>query len=348
MFYVRAACVCAVLSCVGAVSTPVSAGTRPDEHAPLGVMGDHIHAKGEVMFSYRWMHMSMRDNRDGTDDLSPEDIVTSEPNRFGMPPTLRVVPTDMEMTMHMLGIMYAPTDSVTVMGMVNYLSNDMDHVTFAGPVGTTRLGRFSTSANGLSDVSLSALIRLNDHWHATFGIGLPVGDVDATDRILTPMGTRPSVRLPYPMQLGSGSVDAIVGLTAIGGVDHRNGWNWGGQWRSVFRTSDNDEDYRLGDQHVLTGWLSYLITPEISLSGRLAYRYRGDVRGSDSRIVAPVQTADPDRQRYSVVEAGLGANVVLGGGHRIAMELARPLYQDLHGPQLKSDWRWTVGWQYSP
>jgi hypothetical protein len=32
-------------------------------------------------------------------------------------------------------------------------------------------------------------------------------------------------------------------------------------------------------------------------------------------------------------------------GHRFALELGRPVYQDLDGPQLENDWLLTVGWQ---
>lgn len=42
-------------------------GARPGGHAPIGVMGDHQHGKGELMFSYRYMTMSMHGNRKGTD-----------------------------------------------------------------------------------------------------------------------------------------------------------------------------------------------------------------------------------------------------------------------------------------
>ena len=32
---------------------------RPDGHAPISVMGDHMHAMGEWMVSYRYMTMDM-------------------------------------------------------------------------------------------------------------------------------------------------------------------------------------------------------------------------------------------------------------------------------------------------
>ena len=49
---------------------------RPDGHAPIGVMGDHTHEKGEVMLSYRWMYMGMEGSRDGSDEVSNADIVS--------------------------------------------------------------------------------------------------------------------------------------------------------------------------------------------------------------------------------------------------------------------------------
>jgi hypothetical protein len=39
---------------------------RASDHAPIGVMGEHPHAAGEFMLSYRYMFMSMKGNRDGT------------------------------------------------------------------------------------------------------------------------------------------------------------------------------------------------------------------------------------------------------------------------------------------
>ncbi len=32
-------------------------------------------------------------------------------------------------------------------------------------------------------------------------------------------------------------------------------------------------------------------------------------------------------------------------GHRLAFELGVPVYQDLNGPQLETNWTATLGWQ---
>jgi hypothetical protein len=342
--------------CVSIASgAAIADGTRADSHAPIGVMGDHIHEKGEWMFSYRFMTMDMEGNLQGSDAISPDTIVTTEANRFfgmpGQPPTLRIVPLEMTMDMHMLGLMYAPSDRITLMFMTSYSSKDMDHVTYMGGMGTTVLGNFTTETSGWGDTSVSGLISLinngNAKVHATVGVSLPTGSTDETGQILTPMNMQPTVRLPYPMQLGSGSYDPIIGLTYAG---HGERFAWGAQWRSTFRVQENDDDYELGDLHKLTGWLSYLWSDAVSTSIRVEQIERHNISGMDPQIMGPVQTADPGRHELSGTDIAVGLNIA--GQHnldgwRLALEYAVPVSQDVDGPQLETDAQLLLGIQKS-
>ena len=347
----------AVAATALALSLPSAADTGPvakaDTHAPIGVMADHFHEKGEWMLAYRFMSMDMSGNRAGTSGISPDQIVTTVPNRFfgnpGQPPTLRIVPTDMTMDMHMLGLMYAPSDNITLMAMLNYLSNDMDHTTYQGGMGTNVLGTFTTKTSGLGDSSLSALVKFVNtdtiKVHGIVGVSIPTGDIENRDDILTPMNMRPRVRVPYPMQLGSGTWDPIIGASYSGFGDRLA---WGAQWRSTFRITENDEDYELGDEHLLTGWVSYSFMDALSGSLRLEYRDRGEISGMDPQIMGPVQTADPDRQGGSRLDLGVGVNVAGQGGlhgWRFALEYLAPIEQDLNGPQLETDGVFLLGLQ---
>jgi hypothetical protein len=335
---------------------PASAQTggalRADSHAPIAIMGDHYHEAGEVMLSYRFMTMSMFGNADGSASLAPETIATTVPNRFfgtpGQPPTLRVVPTKMTMDMHMFGIMYAPSDRITLMAMLNHITKDMEHTTFMGAAGTTVLGSFRTENSGVGDTSVAALIRLyeddDSRLHLTAGLSLPTGDIEATGEVLAPTGMRPILRLPYSMQLGSGTYDLIAGLTYS---QFARQWSWGAQWRSLLRTGDNDEGYSLGDEHRLNAWYSRLLSANVSWSTRLEWFDRGNIDGIDPLIVAPVQTADPSYQAAMGVDAAFGINYVREGGHRVAFEIVVPLHQDVDGPQLETDWQLTAGYQHS-
>lgn len=330
--------------------------TYASDHAPIGVMADHRHKKGEWMTSYRYMHMDMSGNRDGDDSLSPEDIVTTVTNPFAnppmMPPTLRVVPTDMPMQMHMVGGMYGLTDRITLMAMGMYVSKEMDHITFQGPMGTTRLGEFTTETAGIGDTTIGAIIGLDDgsYEHRQINLGLalslPTGSIEETDQILTPMGTTPNPRLPYPMQLGSGSFDFKPSLTAR---SRTGDWGYGAQASAIIRLDENDEGYTLGDVAEATAWLAYEPRPWVSFSGRLKARSVGQIDGDDPLIRAPVQTADPANHGGETVEALLGIN--LAGqtgwqkGHRIAAELGLPVMRDLNGPQMETDLTFSLGWQ---
>ena len=331
-------------------------GPTPDSHAPMGVMGDHTHDSGEWMFSYRFMNMSMDGNKKGSDSISPEEIATTIDNPFAgrpmQPPTLRVVPVEMTTQMHMFGAMYAPNDRVTLMLMANYIDKEMDHITFQGGAGTTRLGTFTTQSSGWGDIKAGALIRLfeegNHKVHLNVGLSLPTGSIDEEDDVLTPMNTRPTLRMPYAMQLGSGTYDLEPGITYNG----RDGLvSWGGQYKAVVRLGENDEDYTLGDKHALTGWGAYRVLPWMSTSLRLTARTEDSIDGQDPQIVAPVQTADPDNYGGDFVDLALGANLVGQSGairgQRLGAELSMPIYQDYNGVQMEMDWMLTLAYQYS-
>ena len=314
--------------------------------APTGVMGSHTHKQGKWMFSYRFMTMEMDGNRSGSSHISAEEIATTIPNPNPGPPTFRVVPTKMNTDMHMLGAMYAPTDHFTFMVMVNYLKKDMDHITFQGGAGATRLGKFTTKSEGWGDTRVSGLYKIYDtnghKVHLNLGVSLPTGSITKKDHVLTPMGTRPELRMPYAMQLGSGTYDLLPGITY---QTHHGKWGFGGQYMATIRLGENSEDYTLGDEHKLTGWASYDWGNNISTSIRLAYLNADNIDGADPRIVAPVQTADPDN--YGKERLDLHAEINWrSSGHRLALEVGTPIYQHLDGPQLEMDWMLTAGYQY--
>jgi hypothetical protein len=332
---------------------------RADAHAPIGVMGDHRHREGELMLSYRYMRMWMEGSLIGDDSISPDTIVTTVPNRFfgrpGQPPTLRIVPTDMSMDMQMFGGMYGVTDRITFMAMLPYIDKNMHHITYQGPIGTTQRGTFTTESDGIGDVSFGSIIGLYDarnadgghHLNLLLGFSAPTGSITETGQVLTPMGDRPIVRLPYAMQLGSGTWDFLPGIVYTG---RSKNLTFGAQYRGTVRLEDeNDEGYALGDLHQVTGWMQYEWAPWVSNSVRLAYQTQDEIHGFDPNIVGPVQTANPDFYGGERLDLLFGVNLIgqrgVICGHRLAGEFGFPVYQHLNGPQLETDWTVMVGWQ---
>ncbi|TLU66163.1 transporter [Thalassotalea litorea] len=323
----------------------------PQNRAPIGVMGAHMHNQGEWMMSYRFMHMDMSGMLRGDQEISAEDVATQIANPYAnppmSPPTVRVVPEKMTSQMHMIGLMYSPSDDLTLMAMLNYLDKSMDLTTFSGGMGDTQLGSFTTQSSGLTDSSIGGLYRLfsgdTHHLHVNVNWLVPIGDIEASDDVLTPMNMRMPMRLPYGMQLGTGSHQLQAGLTYAGKVDNMS---WGAQGLYTSVINDNDEDYRWGDSAQLSTWYGYRLSKKLSASLRLTYRHQQDIDGFDALIMAPVTTANPNNYGFERIDLGLGINTVISHGHRAALEWELPLYEDVNGVQMAMDSMLTLGYQY--
>lgn len=338
-----------ILAALAAITLPCASAQswtshRADGHAPIGVMADHTHGGQEVMFSARSMWMPMDGNLDGTTDLTPSQIV-APPGQDGF----RLTPVEMPMQMTMLGAMYAPSRRLTMMAMVPFLSNTMDHASFQNPDGVA----FTTQSGGLGDVSATALVLLSDvgrsRVHAGLGVSVPTGSVDETDD--TPMGE--DSRLPYPMQVGSGTVDLQPSLTYLGQTDQ---FGWGAQARGTVRLGENDRGYALGNRAGLTGWGSVLLTEAFSVSARLDGQAWENIDGADPAYDAAVAanlvpTVFPTLRAGERVDVSVGLNAYVpsgaAAGLRGAIEVGVPVYQRLAGPQLETSFVVTVGAQYA-
>lgn len=291
----------------------------------------HAHPTGEWMVSYQYMRMRMAGNRVG-------------PQRVGVKEVLEqfmVAPTDMDMEMHMVGAMFGATQDLTFMGMIPYLRLSMNHLTRTGQ-------QFTTQSEGLGDVSLSAFYtfyRAERHrFHLDLGASLPTGSID--QRGNTPAG--PKQRLPYPMQLGSGTFDPNLGLTYLG---QQEDYTWGAHASGTFPLGTNHNDYRIGDQYLVDVWGTYRWNKWLTTSSRTKATFGGDVRGADPRLnPRMVPTADPALRGGKRLDLLIGLNLFMVDGklfgNRLSAEVAFPLYQSLNGPQLERDWALTLGWQY--
>lgn len=324
--------------------------TLPQTHAPIGVMGDHMHKAGEFMFSYRYMDMNMLGNLQGERKISSDEVATTVPNKFAnrpmMPSTVRVVPQNMTTKMHMIGLMYAPTNDLTLMLMINYLERDMTLTTYQGMMGTNQLGNFTTKSSGLGDTKLGLLYRLHDnethHLHLNVNWQIPTGDIDKTADVLTPMNNLMNMRMPYAMQLGSGSNMLELGTTYNG---YHNKSNWGAQILVSSALDTNDEHYKIGDSRKVTAWYAHQLTNSLSSSLRLSYIKQSEIKGIDKKIMAPVTTANPNNYGGNYLNASFGVNTVFANKHRVAFEYTVPLEQKVNGVQMEMDTMFTVGYQ---
>lgn len=313
---------------------------RADAHAPIGVMGDHLHEKGGLMVSFRYMNMIMKGNKSGTNDISDDAIYNS----------FMVAPQDMTMQMYMLGLMYAPSDKLTVMLMQSIAKKDMDLTARMIMNGMTMMRDFSTSSSGLGDLKVGAMYGLynNDKTalHLNGGLNIPIGDIDNHDD--TPMMS--NAKLPYAMQLGSGTFDFTLGATFKGNLSN---FSYGTQFLSTLRTGKNSEDYRFGNVYQLNIWGAYKLSQNFSVSARVLGISEGKLKGADSKLNAMmVTTGDTTNYGSDKIKSFFGVNVAFPEtsslkDFRFGAEIGAPIYEDYNGIQMNENLNLNFGIKYN-
>ena len=342
--------------------------TRPDSHAPLGVTGDHAHGGGKLMLSYRFMGMAMEGLLDGTDSISTEEALRH----------YQMVPTAMQMQMHMFGMMLAPHDSVTFMAMTSYQSNFMEMQgahTHGGGDHDHPVGHQEMESAGLGDLRFSALIPLLDTSNVDLilnaGVSIPTGAIDVEGT----HGGDALIVLPYPMQLGSGSFELRPAVTFA----RTSGfWSYGAQARAAIPLNNNSRDYRLAPTVGSTLWGARKLNDWLSISVRGSIQnwenittsmehtesehdaHAGHDHDSHTAPAAPTQTTYMSPTMDPKLQGGTRANLVTGvnfivpdrfvgilAGQRLAVEFQMPVYQNLEGPQMALGWTIVAGWQYA-
>ncbi|WP_084696435.1 nitrous oxide reductase accessory protein NosL [Maribacter thermophilus] len=292
-----------------------------NSYAPVGIMGDHLHPQGGLMVSLRYMNMNMDGNREGSDKISNDAIYEN----------YMVAPQKMTMQMYMLGIMYAPSDNLTLMLMQNFISKNMDLTAqMTMDNGMPMLTDFSTSSSGIGDLKAGFLYGLISHekfsLHSNFTLNIPIGDIENRDD--TPMMV--DAKLPYAMQLGSGTFDLTIGATLKGNFGD---FSWGIQPLATIRTGENSQDYRFGNLFELNSWLGYGFSKTISSSLRLSGSTEGEIHNVDSDLnPMMVTTADTNNYGGELVRGALGLNVLLLKSKLVfSAEIVSPLYQNYNG-----------------
>ena len=254
----------------------------------------------------------------------------------------------MPMRMHMLGVMYAVSDRLTLMGMASYVSQSMDHVTRMG-------GMFTTESQGIGDTWISGLYKFFDknrqRIHANLGLRIPTGSIDETD--ITPASTPNEALLPYPMQLGTGTFDLKPGVTYLLQGDNTS---FGAQTSVSVPLNRNDRGYRWGTRTELLAWGAYKLNKLISVSVKGDAIFQGRIQGADNTFAmavdnAMVPTVFNDNFGGEWLFLGAGVNLYIPNGFlknvRVGFEYDYPVYQNLNGPQMEMQDRLTVGVQYS-
>ncbi|MDP1558993.1 MAG: DUF3570 domain-containing protein [Nitrosomonas sp.] len=322
---------------------------------PAGIMYGHMLDKaGDVMVGYRFMHSRQAgDILQGTRVVSDQTVVDQ-----GCSDALncRFVPTYMNMNMHMLEVMYAPTHWLNVMLMPSFVDMGMNIRGLSGrsapvPGVHEHTGIAGHATGGVGDTNVTSLIKLYTapgHWfHLGLGFSAPTGDVGRQFRRVFQIDGGIA---HFDMQLGSGTWDFLPSLTYTGEHDR---WTWGAQLYGVKRMEDqNKSGYRLGDLFQATTWGGYRLMPWLSATVRGIYTGKDTIRGDFNVFngrIGPQDFPSNSGGRFWDVGLGLNASIPRGkyAGNRLSFEWLQPIQDDVNGYQLERKGALAATWNYS-
>jgi len=321
--------------------------THAAHQLPAGLMFGHLlETAGSVMAGYRstlqWQTGSMLH---GAAPVADARIVAEA---CGAQLQCRFVPDSMQMTMHMLDLMYAPTAKLTLMLMPQFMTMDMQLRELQGrPPPVPGVHEHSSSGAhvtaALGDTYAGALFRLglNSGLHAGIGLSIPTGKVNLEYRR---MARSDGGLQHFEMQTGSGTWDLVPALTW---TTMAGRWQHGVQLSGTKRLEQrNASGYRLGDVMQVTGWTAHNVNEWLGGSLRLAYSDRGSIRGDFDRFNARSGPMDfPVNQGGRYWDLGLGLTLS-AAGNEVAVEWLQPLHDQVNGYQLERRGTLSASWRY--
>ncbi len=320
---------------------------------PAGIMFGHMLDKpGDFMAGYRFMYNWTGGNMmHGTHKASDQAIIDQGCGNG----SCQFTPTFMDMRMHMVDLMYAPTKWFNVMLMPTFMDMDMNLRQLAGAKIDTsgahgHHGAAGHETGAIGDTYFSSLIKLlnvpGHRVHANLGFSAPTGKVDIEVRRTH---KEDGGLIHFGMQLGSGTWDFTPSLTYFG---EKSRWSWGTQLSGVKRMEDqNKSGYRLGDLFQATTWGGYDLTHWLTASVRGVYTWQDAIQRDFNKFSARIGPMDfPANYGGQFWDIGLGLNARIPGGrfagNRFGFEWIQPVKSDFNGFQLDRHGALSATWSY--
>jgi len=293
-----------------------------------------VRGGGMLMFDYRYTRMNMSGMLDQKKEVSATDAVDSN-QIYGY----MMAPTDMSMDMHMVMAMYHTRDYM-VMGMLHYMSNQMGMYSIDGTESSMR-------TQGLADSILTASFPGPMNLSFMIGMSFPTGSINERGPMTHIANVvEEGVKYPYGMQLGSGSYDFKQGISYESPIRF---FQWSASYDYTARLHNNINGYRLGNVLQAKSWAKLNFTNTVS--GRLSLNLRNvekisgvDAENDDNKAMSP--TMDARNYGGKRLDMGIGLRYETAKMTSIDLDATMPVYQDLFGPQMKTQWIATLGLGY--
>ncbi|MBK2124131.1 transporter [Fangia hongkongensis] len=285
----------------------------------------HMDNLGMWMFNVMPMYMNMDGLQSGTNSVSGS---SSD----------MMVPKSMNMYMLMFMAMYMRGDwSVMLMNSYNIKTMDMD---------MNMMGKTTSSSmrsEGFSDTQVVGGYNLINtkvqKLQLQGGVSLPTGRINYSGDM--PMMS--DTLYGYPMQMGSGTFDPILG------INYTYFWHklvTSAELETLQRLYKNYRSYQLGDVYQLTLLANYQVLSLLSvgskLQGIITTKTDGVAAGTNANWGVDYNPANSGGKVINLfATARISGSGVLQG-QSLAIEAGYPIYQNLNGTQMKQGWQASV------
>ena len=299
--------------------------SRPDFVYPAGVKGGKNMMPKKLMFGYKFGTMEMKCCRDGTSSVDENFIK-------GL--SYSMTPISMTMRMHMMSAMYALDNKFSLMAMLPYVEKEMEMKMLSGMM----MGKLhKTSSRGFGDLNLAALYRYSKKSNIKVAISIPSGEFNEKDHNMSGV----LKMMPYPMQIGSGTYDLILGYSF---QEILNNWSYGIQLNAVTRFDYNSEGWKYGDLREINLWASRPISKNFSISLGFDLEHQENIQGRSSFRMGTTPTWNEYFHSHLRASTNFGVNYKIPNSMtRIGFQCGTPIYRDVNGPQMDPDLKCNIG-----
>jgi hypothetical protein len=309
-------------------------------------------ANGKWSLSQRYIRVNFEGNRDGTTELTDDEVLWAGPPATRTDKNFPIVPHTIRQEAHITRIGYEANRRWSWNLLIPYIVQETDHVANSG-LGAipADFAEFTIRSEGLGDITLSPSYLVWEkglhsiHLHS--GFSLPVGRINVDDDTPAPGLNN---QLPYTMQLGSGTLDYLPGVTYAG---QSGRFGWGGQVLATIRIGDTGRGYTLGDRVSISSWIKtrplQWLEPSFTVTAQIWDRIEGvdkDFANPPGGFF-PATVADPSKYGGEKVSVTFGTSLIGSGRferHTLDVAGGIPVYQRLNGPQPQETWRLNVAW----
>jgi len=332
--------------------------TKCGGNMPMNIPGGGIPETHEFRFKIQPMFMRMQGLRSGASNVDGNSLLgTPAAGKF------MAVPINMDMSMLNVAMGYSFSDDFFAGIMPMYQDNRMDMAFNSVMTTMTKQSGYTMKSSGMADTMLMTKYRIysddllipTNQASLLVGASLPSGSINKRNST-HPLAVRQSELLPYSMQLGSGTVDPMLGLLYQGSSSP---WWWGLDGVYSGRWYDNNRNYRLGDSVKVDGYVMHQLSYNFLLQAQANFEWKGHIRGQadeaasgfsghavHGNAASPLMTPLWNPNNYGGVKTSVTVGFQWQPAHLHIIDLAVkiPVYQRLNGVQLKDQFGVMLTW----